>query len=124
MDKTQLTTTLNYANIGEPISHELGAKMVKDFQDAYPDFPSKCYNIGRNIIEQILSQPGCVGLRFYNAIDETGKKTLVYVGVDKNGNAILEYSAVDETGKLERVEALIGDRGTQGGGGIGGLSWI
>ena len=38
--------------------------------------------IGRNVIDQILAQPGCVGIRFIDAINEEGQKTLVYVGVD------------------------------------------
>src|SRR6185369_15815629 len=66
--------------VGEEISYQLGAQMVKDYQVANPN-DVKSYYIGRNIIDQILAQPGVVGLRFYNAYNEEGKKTLVYVGV-------------------------------------------
>ena len=111
MDKAQLSTELlNYANVGEAIDHELGAKMVKDYQDANPHQIAQCFSVGKNIIEQILAQPGCVAMRFYNAIDETGKQTLVYAGVDQKGNTILEYPAIDQNGKLGKVEALLGDR--------------
>ena len=110
MDKAKQTTQLNYANVGEAISYELASKMIKDFHDSNSDDVAKTYVIGKNIIEQLLAQPGCVAVRFFNAIDETGRNTLVYAGVDVKGNTILEYPAVDEKGKLGRVEALIGDR--------------
>ncbi len=116
--QNELKTKVNYAEVGEAISHELAAKMVKDFHDAQseevPDFI-----IGKNIISQVLSQPGCVGIKFYNALNESGVRTLVYVGVDVNGNIITEYTGVNEDGKLGRVEALVGDR-TDG----GSLSWF
>ena len=110
MNKAQLITKVNYANVGEAIDHELGAKMVKDYQDAHPTEMAQCFTVGKNVIEQILAQPGCVALRYYNAIDETGKQTLVYAGVDEKGNTILEYPAIDGSGKLGKVEALIGDK--------------
>jgi len=114
MDKVKLATQVNYANVGEAISHELASKMVKDFQDSNSEDVAKCYVIGKNIIEQMLAQPGCVAIRFFNAIDETGKNTLVYAGVNEKGNTIIALPVVDETGKLGRIEALIGDR-TMGG---------
>src|SRR5215471_8711571 len=99
MDKAQLSTqVINYANVGEAIEYELGAKIIKNYQDANPNQIAQCFTIGKNIIEQILAQPGCVALRIYNAMNEAGKHTLVYAGVDKNGNTLLEYPVVDESG--------------------------
>ncbi len=43
---------------------------------------------GKQAIMSVLSQPGVVGLRFYNAVAKDGRKTLVIVGVDGNGNDI------------------------------------
>ena len=111
MDKAQISTqVISYANVGEAIDHELGSKMIKNYQDANPDQIAQCFTVGKNIIEQVLAQPGCVAMRIYNAMDETGKQTLVYAGVDEKGNTILEYPAIDENGKLGRVEALLGDK--------------
>lgn len=95
--------------IGEEIGQELGAKMVKDFQDAFPQENSH-YFIGRNIIDQILAQPDCVGIRFYNALDELGQKTFVYVGINKQNEIIAEYTVVAEDGKIQQVKGLIADR--------------
>jgi hypothetical protein len=97
------------AQIGEEISHELGAKMVKDYQDAFEGDVSG-YQIGKNIIQEILSQPGCVGIRFYNALNEVGQKTLVYVGVDENNNNIYEYSIVNGQGAIKLVDGIVADR--------------
>jgi len=111
MDKAQLSTQLiNYANVGEAIDHELGAKMIKNHQDANPSQEAQCFTIGKNIIEQVLSQPGCVAMRIYNAMDDAGNQTLVYAGVDEKGNTILEYPAINESGKLGKIEALLGDK--------------
>ena len=44
---------------------------------------------GKNIINSILAQPGCVGIRIYYAKDATGKKILIMVGADANENDML-----------------------------------
>lgn len=107
-----LTPTLE--TIGEEIGQELGAKMVKDFQDAYPQ-ETTSYFIGRNIINQILAQPDCAGVRFYNALNELGQKTLVFVGVNTQNEIIAEYSIVNEDGKIEHLKGIIADRIDNGG---------
>lgn len=101
---------VSYQNIGEQISHELGAKMVKDHYDKYSE-ESKTYIVGKAILDQILAQPGCVGVRFFDAINEAGIKTLVYVGIDSNGKNLLEITTVNDYGKLAVTEGMVGDRG-------------
>ena len=125
MMQKELLTKINYAAVGEAISHELGAKMVKDFQDANPK-ENQFYNMGRNIIEKILSQPDCAGMRFYNAINEIGQNTLVYVGIDSRGNNILEYSVVIGEGKFIQIvqeEGVVADRLAGGGSPSGETVW-
>ena len=96
--------------VGEEISHQLGAQMVKDYQVANPN-DVKSYYIGRNIIDQILAQPGCVGMRFYNAYNEEGKKTLVYVGVDAQGKDIVKRVVVTNDGTLDSSDnGIVADR--------------
>jgi|SRR6516164_4979376 hypothetical protein len=109
MIQVQAKTRINYAAVGEAISHELAAKMVKDYNDTNPT-DQVCFNIGMDVINQILAQPGCVGLRIYNATNECGEHTLVYAGIDEKGKVILEYTRVNGEGKLGTVEGLIGDR--------------
>ncbi|GAO45701.1 hypothetical protein [Flavihumibacter petaseus] len=95
--------------IGEEISHELGAKMVKDFQDQNTN-STPWYLIGSDIILKVLSQPDCAGIRFYNAINELGETTLVYVGVDSEGKDLLEYSNVTEVGEIVKAQGIVADR--------------
>lgn len=101
------------ATVGEEISHELGAQMIMDYQAANPN-DTKSYYIGRNIIEQILAQPGCVGIRFENGYNEEGNKTLVYLGVDNLGSPILELTQVSKNGVLETSKGIVADRSNDG----------
>ena len=102
-------TSKPIAQIGEAITHELGAQMITDYQAANPT-DVKSFHIGRNIIDQILAQPSCVGMRFYNAYNEIGEKTLVYVGVDEAGKALVEYTVVNNDGSLNSQKAIVADR--------------
>jgi hypothetical protein len=101
--------TLELTKVGGEIDKELGCKMVKDFQDSQPE-EVKSYFIGREIIERILNQPNCVGIKFYNALNELGQKTLVYVGLDQNEEIIYEITYVSDSGKLEKRPGIVADR--------------
>jgi hypothetical protein len=101
---------IDYKTAGEEISHELAAKMIKNHHDKHSYEESHSYTIGKNILEAILAQPGCVGITFRDAINEFGVKTLVYVGVDTKGNSILELTTVNDHGKLAVTHGMIGDR--------------
>ena len=107
--QNELVTKKEMAAIGEEIGLELGSKMVRDYQVANPA-DTHWYIIGRNIIDQILAQPGCVGIKFYNAYNELGEKTLVYTGLDTNGNSILEITCIDNQGTLSANKGIVADR--------------
>jgi hypothetical protein len=107
--ESQVIAGLDYESIGEEISMDLASKMVKDHSDANAN-QSFSYVIGKTIIEKILAQPGCVGIRFVDAINEEGTKTLVYVGLDSKGKTLLEISSVNEHGKLAVTPAMLGDK--------------
>jgi hypothetical protein len=113
MMQNELITKRPVAAIGEEIGYELGAQLVKNYQEANPK-DKQFFTIGKNIIEQILAQPGVEGIRFYNAINEEGEKTLVYLGVDSNGKPIKEYSLVDAVGNISNRPAIVADRAGKG----------
>jgi hypothetical protein len=117
MMQKELLTTTDYSAVGEEISHELAGSFVHNYMEKFPN-DMISYHIGRNIIEHILAQPGCVGMRFYNALNEEGKKTLVYVGMDASGNDIVKKVVVQEDGKLATVKASVADRAGSGGGSL------
>ncbi len=95
--------------LGEDIGFEAGAKMIKNWFDQNPD-DVLAYFMGRNIVENILAQPGVVGIRIFNALNELGIKQIVLVGVDKNGNNILEYTTTGENGELIKKKGIVADR--------------
>ncbi len=104
------------ATIGEEIGLELGKQMIADYQSANQN-DVFFYEIGRNILDQILAQPGCAGIRFYNAYNEMGEKTLVYVGLNKDGKAIVEFTCINNEGVLELNKGIVADRIKTGDGG-------
>jgi hypothetical protein len=94
--------------IGEEIGLELGQKFIQDFQTA--NQVAYHFTVGRQIIEQILAQPGCEGIRMYQAYNEAGEETLVYMGINAEGEEIIEYSCVNPSGVLESYKGIVADR--------------
>lgn len=105
----ELTTKKDYAAVGEEISHELAADFIKAYEKAYPG-EKRGYHLGRNIIDQILAQPGCVGMRFYYGLNEDGRKTLVYVGTDAYGKDLVKRTVVMSNGDLSTADGIMADR--------------
>ncbi len=107
-----MVTTKNQkltAEVGAEVGVELGSQMISAYRQANPT-DTVGYFIGRNILEQVLAQPGCVGIKFYNAYNEVGTKTLVYVGVDNAGKDMLSITSVNVGGQLEAANAIVADR--------------
>ncbi|MGG7661124.1 hypothetical protein [Dyadobacter sp. BHUBP1] len=63
-------------------------KMKERFQKDVGPEETRAVSYGKTVLEKVLSQKGCVGIRFYFAKDKNGKQTLVFIGVDKNGKDI------------------------------------
>lgn len=105
----ELTTKKDYSQVGEAISHEMAADFVNAHAKTSPEGVTS-FVIGRNIIDEILAQQGCVGMRFYNALNENGQKTLVYVAIDADGKDIVKKVIVLEDGQLATVNATVADR--------------
>ena len=51
---------------------------------------------GRDVLEKILAQPGCVGVRFYHATHEKGHDTLVLLGVSADGKDLASGTIAEE----------------------------
>jgi len=81
--RQQQTFTGNEDHI---VTLEQAVKFVQNYQNA-PSVPAiKGGFFGRSIFEKILSQSGCVGIRYYYAKKDDGGATMVLVGVDANAN--------------------------------------
>jgi hypothetical protein len=77
-------------NEGAFISLEEGAAMTANYRNTIQTGEVIGLYYGKEIIEKILEQPGCVGMRFYFAINQKSEKTLVLVGTDANQNDIVD----------------------------------
>jgi len=75
-------------NEGGPISKETAEKWINNFRSSVPKGVVTAHLFGREIIEKVLAQQGCVGVRIYYATDDNGAKQLVIYGVDNNGDGI------------------------------------
>jgi hypothetical protein len=113
----ELQVKKDYAAVGEQISHEMAADFITAYGEAYPG-DVRYFGMGKTILEQILAQPGCVGMRFYNGINEKGQKTLVYVGIDESGNDIVKRVMVQDDGAVIVSEGVVSDRNDNG------FSWL
>jgi hypothetical protein len=94
--------------VGEHIGYDLGVKMVKDYYDKYGEGGAQF--IGKNILLEILSQPGCIGINVYKALNEKNQKTYVIVGLNSNNEPILNYPVVNLNGQLDQKEGIVADR--------------
>jgi hypothetical protein len=73
-------------NEGSIIPLNLASQMTKNFRLNAETDAIISMAIGKNIIEEILNQNDCLGLRFYKALDENSLEQFVIVGVDTDGN--------------------------------------
>jgi hypothetical protein len=108
MLQKELLTKKDYAAVGAEISRETANEFVKAYEEAYPN-ENRGYHLGRNIIDKILAQPGCVGMRFYYGLNEEGRKTLVYVGIDAEGKDIVTQTMITENGVMMNHEGIVAD---------------
>ena len=81
---------------GAFISLEEGAVMTANYRNTIQSGDTIGQFIGVEIINRILAQKNCVGIRFYYAIDENGSKNIVCVGVDENENDLYAGLIADQ----------------------------
>ncbi|MEO6135118.1 MAG: hypothetical protein ABIP35_08195 [Ginsengibacter sp.] len=108
MTQNAILETKSLAQVGEDIGLNEGIELVNAFRSANPD-ATPGYYIGRNIIDQILNQPGCVGINFRKCLSEN-EEHLVYTGVDAEGKDILSYSVVTNAGDIVKENGIVADK--------------
>jgi hypothetical protein len=68
---------------GGTITLAQGATMTEDYRTANPNGINGVF-MGKDILNQILDQNGCMGIRVYFALDASGRQTIVCVGADSS----------------------------------------
>jgi hypothetical protein len=84
-------------NEGESISLSTAATMTATYRSQNP-YKKKGHFMGSTILNSILAQTGCVGIRVYYGLDGTGSSAtqeLIFVGVDANGDDLYNGIVAD-----------------------------
>lgn len=71
---------------GEAIGLVQAAAMTAKYRKEVSSDTAKSHFFGSQILQKLLDQEGCVGIRMYHALDDDMKKQLVLIGVDEKGN--------------------------------------
>lgn len=75
----------NLEKVGGPIALEKVRLWTNNYRKTQDKDVTTSHFFGRNVIEKILAQKGCVGVRIHYAVDDRGHKQLILSGVDKLG---------------------------------------
>lgn len=79
---------------GAPIDLQTAANWCQNYRNQNPG-QVKATGFGINILNDILGQQGVVGIRMYHAINDSGERTLILVGVDGAGNDMVNGVIAD-----------------------------
>lgn len=73
------------------------------------DVETRAVAFGKTTIDAVLAQKGCVGVRFYFVKGKDGQKTLVLVGIDKDGKDI--KNAANPNARTNDDSGIVGGDG-------------
>jgi len=92
---------------GGPIKLDVAASWTKNYREKNPGQTISQF-FGKHILENILKQEGCLGIRFYYAQDNEGKKHLIIAGVNSDGSDQTNEEYCDDRGVAIKVAAPVG----------------
>jgi len=75
---------------------DTAAEWTANYRNANPG-AVKAHFIGRDLLNKMLEQDGCMGLRIYYALDEKGDKQLIIVGADQDENDLYNGIIAEKT---------------------------
>lgn len=85
-------------NEDHSITLAAAAAMTKNYRDNNPSSATIAHFIGKDALQDLLNQAGCVGVRIYYGLDD-GKKELVLTGVNSGQNDLYTGILLDRTVK-------------------------
>ena len=74
-------------NEGKLIDNEIAGNWTRAYREANPE-GLQGHFFGRKVLESLLAQPDCKGIRFYYGL-ENGSQQLLAVGADHDQNDIM-----------------------------------
>jgi hypothetical protein len=84
---------------GEEFDLELSARWTKNHREKHPD-QYYAHFFGKEIIQRIIDQPGCVGIRMYHAFDDDDKRHIILVGATKDGHDMVPKHETKTGGRI------------------------
>lgn len=84
--------TFNGSESG-PISLDTAKKWTANYRATIKPGETEAHYFGGGVVRRLLDESRSVGIRAYYAIDDNGKKQLLLVGVDGDGNDLLPEGA-------------------------------
>ena len=83
---------------GAPIDLATAAQWTANYRNNQPN-GIRAHFFGRDILEKILAQDGCEGIRIYYALNDAGEQQLILVGAnaneqDQTNGTIADFSSV------------------------------
>ena len=82
---------------GSPIDKNIAAAWTRNYREAAPT-GSQGYFFSRELLNRLLNQNGCTGIRFYRDLRDGGVQQLLAVGADQEENDQLDstHHVVDD----------------------------
>lgn len=77
---------------GGVITLEHGSELTREYRRQNPN-QIIAHFFGRNILEEILAQENCMGIRIYYGVNDNNGKELVLVGADSDENDLTSLVA-------------------------------
>jgi ABC-type dipeptide/oligopeptide/nickel transport system permease subunit len=90
MNQSVRAEQVNFAGYkNQSISFQEAKGLIKTYERIAASDAVIAQYFGKDIVDKILAQPGCVGVRMYYSKHANGKPGVIFVGVDKNGKDII-----------------------------------
>lgn len=84
-------------NENHDISLSEAAAWTKNYRDTITSGQTIAHLFGKQAIQSILNQSGCVGIRIYYALDDAAAKQIIAVGVNADGNDLYNGLLAERT---------------------------
>jgi hypothetical protein len=106
LDKEIILDRGKIEKVGGPIELQRVRKWTQNYR-RMNEKDTNSHLFGRRVIEKLLAQKGCAGIRIHYCIDDMGKKQLVLSGVDHLGNDQLPHET--QTHKTDIKHQILSD---------------
>lgn len=75
---------------GEFIDLDVAASETAAYRASAEFNGTLAFAVGNDNLLEVMKQDGCVGIRAYKSLSQTDGEQLIFVGVDENGNDMVD----------------------------------